>query len=95
MKTQCKFSTNYNYNKLISVWCIGPNGNSILLSCNGYKEQFKTAGNNECYFWIKGTLDEDDNTSTSANIFEPSGVSTKYIEEQMFTGYSLPIRLVR
>jgi len=95
LKTQCKFSSDYYYNQLRSVWCIGPNGNSILFCCNGYRELNRDANSNECYFWIKDILDEDNNTATSANIFEPNFGNTKYIESGMFTGFRLPIRLVR
>ena len=92
--TQCVFSPNYNFNKLISAYFIGPNGKSILFSCSGYKELYKKEGYNECYFWIKDKLDKDNNTSTSVYILQ-SGAGTRYSEKQMFTGYSLPIRLVR
>ena len=94
LKSQCKFNIDCSLNKLIGVWCIGPNGNDIYFSCAGYQEKYRHSGNNECYFWIKDILDKDNNTSTSVIIYSQS-VFTNYTEKQMFTGFRLPIRLVR
>ena len=74
------------------IYCIGPNGKSITFSTTGYKE----IGNevllpsNIGYFWI---LSEDEQAHNAAAIGKNKGIW--HDTRKMFTGYKLPIRLVR
>ena len=75
------------------IFCIGPNGKSITFSPTGYKE----IDNEEMkptvisFFWIKN--DEENQPHNAAAIGFNPGVW--YDTREMFSGYKLPIRLVK
>lgn len=75
------------------VTCIGPNGNSTYFEFRGRKEDYNDIPDNwRCYFWI---LDNEDNIEKN-NVFIGEwnrGMRTKI--EKTFSGYKLPVRLVR
>ena len=77
------------------VFCVGPNGNSISFAHSGYKEidyNSITHYSYISYFWIQDENDEESDKK-SVSIHESSGVWKGV--SKTFSGYKLPIRLVR
>ena len=79
-----------------SVHCIGPNGKSIVFSFTGFKEignEEKSTAYSVSYFWIK---DEDHDSKHNAAFFY-LGQGTQVLTKtgEIFSGYKLPIRLVK
>lgn len=74
------------------VYCIGPNGKSILFSPTGYKEigSEVTLPNPLSYFWIHY---EEGNTDNAAVLGYNRGIWRD--TREVFSGYKLPIRLVK
>ena len=77
-----------------TICCIGPNGKTITLQPTGYKE----IGSEDVpttiwasFFWIKDTDKESDDNSASFGNSNGIWKDTRH----MFTGYKLPVRLVK
>ena len=85
----CKWDYRKSGNSFSHFIVIGPNGNSIKLAATGYcvadRLEFWATG----YFWLNHEDGED--SAPTAAIFSGSSKSTSNI----FTGYKLPIHLVR
>jgi len=85
----CRFKQEDNV-----IYCIGPNGRSIIFSYTGYKEIGKEelpAVNWISYFWIKNEDKESDHNAASLGNSRGIWKNTT----QLFPGYKLPIRLVK
>lgn len=95
LEKECRLIPNYNnYFILQSITCIGPNGNSIRFRTTGYYEVLKT-DSDRCVFWIKDTLDEDNNAKTTSLYLKKDSHDLGIATPWMFSGYKIPVRLVR
>lgn len=84
---ECRFKDVGN-----KIYCIGPNGKVILFSSTGYKEIGNEAilANTISFFWIQN---EEAQTHNAAALGYNGNVW--YDTREMFSGYKLPIRLVK
>ena len=98
--SECKFEIewyNNKYSMIKQVKCVGPNGNILRFDSTGmYKTDDKISFNN-IYFWIE---DLGDSTSKNAvRFYSHNEQSSMHIDEKeltsLFSGYRLPVRLVR
>lgn len=84
------------YNYIIELaFCIGPNGNILCFSPTGNIHSSGIVDRNDIYFWI---LDNEGNIEKkSSHIYKFKGESKQTYSEvtKQFSGYKLPIRLVR
>lgn len=85
----CKWDYRSSNNSFSHYVVIGPNGNTIELAATGYYSADKINAWATGYFWLNHE-DEEDSTPTAA-MFQGSSKSTSYL----FSGYKLPIHLVR
>ena len=85
---QCRFKDEGN-----KIYCIGPNGKTILFLPTGYKEigTETILPNVVCYFWIQNK--EEGHTHNTAALGYSRGVW--YDTREIFSGYKLPIRIVK
>lgn len=71
--------------------CVGPNGNTLKFNRTGKKNIDQLSEEWHAFFWL-----EEDETTKAVHMFQQKGysvVTNKF--EQMFSGYHLPVRLVR
>ena len=89
LEKECRFEkVTYTKGILTNVKCIGPNGNMIFFKPTGRITSDSRSGVDEIYMWLKSE------TETSLkNIMRSWG--TKLDITEGFSGYKLPIRLVR
>lgn len=96
----CKWKGDYSSSGLsfYGVVCIGPNGNSIKFSSKGYIQLTEILGRPNygggyVYFW----LDDGEEGNEKKAIYITSGSERKPDIEilKVFTGYKLPVRLVK
>lgn len=87
---------------IIEVLCVGPNGNILKFERTGmYKVTENICGSGEIFFWLMNN--EEDSEKNSVNLSRIlSYVSnnnyyyqSNYRITKMFSGYKLPVRLVR
>lgn len=101
----CKWQGDFSSSgmSLYGVTCIGPNGNSIKFRTEGFQKDklhvcFPSYGGGQAYYWIK-----DDGDSSEKKALRFHNLDSKkhphmqlYHEiTEMFSGYKLPIRLVK
>ena len=98
LRDNCKweFKIDNSYD-LCEAYCVGPNGNILRFERTGKKEVCTHANNWEVFFWIK---DEKEGNEKNAIHFYNNGKYRKikdvsYTIDNFFTGYKLPVRLVR
>lgn len=82
--------TYYNHGRLSLVKCIGPNGNIIQFTKTGRKNADIISNDYEAFFWLE--LNENKNQSAHIDSWD-KGWQWKITD--MFSGYHLPVRLVR
>lgn len=71
--------------------CIGPNGNFIQFNRTGLKIADTKRDDWHAYWWI-----EEDDTHKAAHMYKNKHrTDVRNLLEQMFSGYHLPVRLVR
>ena len=78
--------------------CLGASGNNIKFQSSGYKEgetlvgvpQF---GGGAAYFWIQD--DEEGDEKNAVRIFDVEDGKPKFEIKKIFSGYKLPVILVR
>ncbi len=89
LQTLCEWTINKGI-----IYCIGPNGNSIVFHRDGYKKlvDSRILNNNICYFWFHGKETEEGKNNAIKNW---GNYGIKISLEQMYTGYMLPVRLVK
>lgn len=89
LQTLCKWTINKGV-----FYCIGPNGNSIAFHRDGYKELIdsRILNSNICYFWCHGKETEEGEKNAIKILYR---VGIKKTLAQMYTGYLLPVRLVK
>ena len=80
----------YNHGKFSLVKCIGPNGNIIQFRKTGRKNADIISNDYEAFFWLE--LNENKNQSAHIDSWD-KGWQWKITD--MFSGYHLPVRLVR
>lgn len=93
----CKFkfikqSNSYN------VKCVGPNGNDIIFNSSFVDIEFNSHCDFMCGFWIRSTSYVSENYKGMAileNIVQNDNNNLSVKTDGHFTGYKLPIRLVR
>ena len=94
LKDYCKMEyDDYNslYRKYNEVIFIGPNGNSITFTNIAYVKA-KLVNSGEILFWLQNKDGDSENNAVSININE---INKKPGPTKCFTGFKLPIRLVR
>ena len=76
--------------------CIGPNGNFILFETTGKIDANTLSCNWETFFWLENFA-EDDSTFNAVHMFNSSKNYKSFQRrcELIFTGFHLPVRLVR
>ena len=98
--TECKFEIEWysnEYSFIKQIKCVGPNGNILRFNTTGKYETDDRISNYDIYFWIE---DLDDSTSKNAahicseNENSCFAISKKEVQS-VFSGYRLPVRLVR
>ena len=72
--------------------CIGPNGNTIEFMKTGYQSAGKCRYNPYAFFWTKGEINNNERTVACIKSIDAKVVCCR---ESLFTGYSLPVRLVK
>ena len=76
--------------------CIGPNGNNLTFKTIGYKKADQSSDEWQVYFWIK---DESNSKNKRAAIIFKFKLVNNYIMSKeltnVFSGYHLPIRIVK
>ena len=88
LKKECKWAIDSE-----KLYCIGPNGNSIIFEKTGYISVNKNKITTEwSFFWIK-TEEQSGNECLSAKLSWWKDYDVRSMSK--FKGYSLPIRLVR
>ena len=73
--------------------CIGPNGNFITFKSSPMKKADTLYDIHSAYFWIK--KEGRDNNRSAIKFYERSGRNYDCDLRSIFSGYQLPIRLVR
>jgi hypothetical protein len=77
------------------AFCIGPNGNILTFDSTGYVHVSSLVDRYEIFFWLN-VVDENKGKH-SVNIYTDSNATydTHFRCQELFSGYKLPIRLVR
>lgn len=91
----CRWEYKYIGNLHRCFICIGPNGNVIHFNSEGFLKEEKglVYDRERCFWWVK---DENGNTGVEKNAVKMYFLSRQYKEmEKTFSGYKLPVRLVR
>ena len=94
----CKweYSINNAYN-LFEARCVGPNGNALKFDWTGKRDIDTLSAFYEVFFWINDDIDGND--KYAAHIYNAGKVQNLRIgaknTEECFSGFKLPIRLVR
>ena len=96
----CKWQGDYSSSgqSFYGIVCIGPNGNSIRFYSKGYMQDNKKIGlplygGGQVYFWI---IDErEGNYKKALNIYSGGNRSPEIEITKVFSGYKLPVRLVK
>ena len=96
LKEVCKWEyDNKNSKYLYEARCVGPNGNIIRFKRTGKLNISDLSENFEVFFWIKEDKDGNDKSAVHMSI---EGSSYKYGKSQIedyFSGYKMPVRLVK
>lgn len=88
---QWEFDTN-GYYSLLEARCVGPNGNVLKFDRTGKKNISTFSNTEEVFFWVKDG--KKGNEKNAVHIY--SGVNRgQAVIEDFYSGYKLPIRLVR
>ena len=78
--------------------CIGPNGNILLFNRTGKFNADTKSCDWEAFFWLQ-EFTEGDNEYNAVHMFNQAkkinGDNFWYVRDSIFTGYHLPVRLVR
>lgn len=89
LEKECRFEkVTYTNGKLANVKCIGPNGNMIFFKPTGKITSDSRSDDYEIYMWLK--CETETSLIDAVHIWNSSS-SIRY----EFSGYKLPIRLVR
>ena len=75
--------------------CLGPNGNSIEFHTEGYKEyevEKNPSHSDDVYFWINDSIAANEKNAVHISV---ESKSTQKEIIKIFSGYKLPIRLVK
>lgn len=96
----CEWNGNFSSTGLsfYGIVCIGPNGNSIRFSSKGYVQDKLTVGEpnyggGNVYFWIHDN--GNGNEKNAVHICRSKDYVHKNEISKIFSGYKLPVRLVR
>ena len=98
--SECEIETEWysnQYSFIKQVKCVGPNGNILRFDITGMYKTDDKISTSDIYFWLE---DLDDSTYKNAvRFYSQNEQSTMHICLQkvssMFSGYRLPVRLVR
>ena len=74
--------------------CIGPNGKTIEFTETGYYSAEQVLYSTNVYFWTKGEINDNRRTAARMRFFIDSNV-VDCDWENLFTGFRLPVRLVK
>ena len=89
LQTLCEWTINKGI-----IYCIGPNGNSIVFHRDGYKKlvDSRILNNNIWYFWFHGKETEEEEKNVIKILYRDE-IKKTFVK--MYTGYMLPVRLVK
>ena len=84
----CRFQSNNG-----NIFCIGPNGKTITFPSTWYKEigHEEIVPHGPSFFWINNNEDNQTDNAAAIGCFKSIWHETR----EMFSGYKLPIRLVK
>lgn len=100
----CKWEYDIEYNSMNEVRCIGPNGNYLKFSKTGMKgaEKLVRGSGAKALFWIFNDKEPRSNKENEFMIaaqiyyiYKPYSPEVIKEMDKVFSGYKLPIRLVR
>lgn len=96
----CRWCGNYSSSRITfyGAVCIGANGEKIKLDSRGYRVDEKTVGapnygGGSAYFWIHD--EEEGDEKNAVRIFEVENGKPKMEIVKIFSGYKLPVLIVR
>lgn len=98
---ECKWEyVPYAGGKLFRIDCIGPNGKIISFRMTGKIKAILKGEKTNAYFWIREETDNDEKSSVhiGGSCIQSNGKTYYFHQEALkksFSGYGLPIRLVR
>lgn len=87
--SKCVWTTNDRERK---ITCIGPNGKYIVFYILGYKRATSIHDNCKAYFWIRS---ENNTSSKDAACLHSTDNKFGLEIKELFSGYTLPLRLVK
>ena len=87
----CKWEFATNSSRLNEVRCVGPNGAVLRFGITGKIDVCTLSYHHEVYFWIKD--EKEGNNKNALNMWWNTNGNRRI--EDLFSGYKLPIRLVR
>lgn len=98
----CKWQGNYSStgSTFYGVSCIGPNGNVIKFRSKGFMKDNKVIdddeyGGGQIYFWLQDDELNSEHNKTIVTIERGSKRNPEKMISKIFSGYKLPIRLVK
>ena len=96
----CRWQGEYSSSRqsFYGAVCIGANGMRISIDSCGYKEDNRTVGapnygGGNAYFWIHD--DEEGSEKNAVRIYDVENGKPKFEIVKIFTGYKLPVLIVR
>lgn len=97
LKNLCRWEYEFRSDSaLYSAKCVGPNGNVLTFQRTGRKKTGGTEYDWQIYFWLEDDTDKAE--KLGVNIYATINYSTRtgrIVNENIFSGYKLPVRLVR
>lgn len=91
LRDKCKWEYNTGSEFLYWAKCIGPNGNVLKFNHTGKINADKLSDEDRIFFWL-----EEDTTTKAVEMYKSKTCTTPYKSiVDMFSGYHLPVRLVR
>ena len=86
----CQWEYCTSSDKLHWAKCIGPNGNILKFNNTGKIKADSLSEQYQVYFWV-----EEDTTTKAVNMYKGTRCDPYKSVYEMFSGYHLPVRLVR
>jgi hypothetical protein len=96
----CKWHYEYenlNFSNFFNIaYCVGPNGNTIVFQKTGLEKLPEViTDEHESWFWLKDVEDSTDKNAVRIYNNDTQRKDTKTEKASQYSGYKLPVRLVR
>lgn len=100
LKETCRWEFEYDDSyELTIAKCVGPNGNFLKFECTGMKEVDSKSLFSDMFFWLVDTREQTEKNAVRMHNAGKGNTPMRYRGEAyvgcFFSGYKLPIRLVR